>query len=555
MIGLVVITVLLLAVEGAPQSRLVYPRLLEERSSDGRMVLHLHDDLTLNLRKTSVAAREFRVLENVDGHDLTHFFKGEEIDRNLHEDERQFATVHVIKKESGVHVEGIVGPEHRIQPMPEMKRSDEGFIAHMIYKIERNKMLDIEVAPRGKVARVVDERSNNVKNAPVPAQVKIELFVVSDSPHFSFFKATMQLIQYLCVLVNSINLRYADTSDPKVQFLLVGVEKDQHGTYRKGSGNYMDSEPTLDAFKEYANEKKHAFGDPDVVYLMTGSDTYNSGPNNTIDTNALGLGFVGGLCTNYFVALGEDTAGMYNGMHTMAHEAGHLLGASHDESDPKTWIKGDPGSKSCKWAEGHLMSYVDGGPKHHRFSGCSLAQIRNVVILRGMACWEVNNKGHQDVGKYAGMFVDPDEYCRKLVYPHKKNVTADMKSTHAAKCKLKCQYPEYHEECEDTRCYTYVTTYYRLLPSLDFMVCGNDRVCIRGVCTPMKDIATKHLERPKEVPTTDGVTQAPETEPPKTKPAPTPTDGEDCQCDCSTSTAAITSTTESQSWWRRKFGR
>ncbi|KAH8030283.1 hypothetical protein HPB51_006715 [Rhipicephalus microplus] len=138
------------------QPRLVYPRLLEERSADGRMVMHLHDQLTLNLRKASVAARNFRVLEQEDGREVTHF-------------------------------EGVVGPRHRIEPVHTMERSEEGLIAHMIHEIEMKDMHDIAVAPIGK-----------------------------------------------------------------------------------------------------------------------------------------GIGYVGGLCTEYFVALGEDSAGLYTGMHTLTHECGHV---------------------------------------------------------------------------------------------------------------------------------------------------------------------------------------------------------------------------------------
>ncbi|XP_072141901.1 uncharacterized protein [Dermacentor andersoni] len=199
------------------QPRLVYPRLLEERSADGRMVLHLHDQLTLNLRKASVAARNFRVLEHEDGREVTHIFNGKDIEQNLHEDEKQFATVHVTSRDSGVEVEGVVGPYHMIEPVPEMERSDQGLIPHMIHEIEKKEMLDIEKAPSGKDAWTVNERSYGTQSVPVV--VTIELFVVSDSLHHHHFATTLKLIYYLCVMINSVNIRYADTSNPRVRFL------------------------------------------------------------------------------------------------------------------------------------------------------------------------------------------------------------------------------------------------------------------------------------------------------------------------------------------------
>ncbi|KAH8030282.1 hypothetical protein HPB51_006714 [Rhipicephalus microplus] len=275
-----------------PQPRLVYPRLLEERSADGRMVLHLHDQLTLNLRKASVAARNFRVLEHEDGHEVTHF-------------------------------EGVVGPHHRIEPMLSMERSEEGLIPHMIHEIEKKEMFDIEKAIPEKDALTLNERSSGTEI--VPAEVTIELFIVSDIMHFGHFQTSVELISYLCIHVNSVNMRYADTSGPKVKFLLVGCERDHFSTYRNGTGKELESQSTLEMFQVYAYGKRYEYGHPDFVFLITGYDAYALETDGTKNMNVLGLGYVGGLCTKFFVALGEDVAGTYSGMHTLTHEGGHVI--------------------------------------------------------------------------------------------------------------------------------------------------------------------------------------------------------------------------------------
>ncbi|XP_049274637.1 venom metalloproteinase antarease TserMP_A-like, partial [Rhipicephalus sanguineus] len=380
MIRAIVYLALAISANGIPQPRLVYPRLLEERSPDGRMVMHLHDQLTLNLRKASVAARNFRVLEHEDGHEVTHFFDGRDLEQNLHEDEKQFATVHVTRIGDGIEVEGVVGPHHRIEPMLTMERSEEGLIPHMIHEIEKKEMVDIEKAIPEKDAWTTNERSSGTENVPV--EVIIEIFVVSDVLHFGHFSTTVQLIYYLCVQINSVNLRYSDTSGPRVKFRLTGVERDHHSPYKNGTGKLLESSSSLENFRLYADSKSYEYGKPDMVYLMTGLNVYSKAADGTQDLNVLGIGFVAGLCTKFFVALGEDIAGTYSGMHTLTHEAGHVLGASHDESSPKSWIDGDPGSLKCPWKSGYIMSYVDGGERHHRFSPCSLRQIRNVLILR-----------------------------------------------------------------------------------------------------------------------------------------------------------------------------
>uniref|UniRef100_A0A224YP33 Reprolysin n=1 Tax=Rhipicephalus zambeziensis TaxID=60191 RepID=A0A224YP33_9ACAR len=168
-------------------------------------------------------------------------------------------------------------------------------------------------------------------------------------------------------------------------------------------------------------------------------------------------------------------------MHTLTHEGGHVLGASHDQSQPKSWIRNDPGSLECLWKEGYIMSYVDGGAKHHRFSHCSLRQIRNVIIMRGRSCWTVSNTAHTNQGKYPGMEVAPNAFC-KNVFPDKANVTADMNSPRMRECMVKCQYAEYSEVCYYGRCRTYVKTYFTYEHALDYMYCGDRQVCVQGVC-------------------------------------------------------------------------
>uniref|UniRef100_A0A224YNI6 Reprolysin n=1 Tax=Rhipicephalus zambeziensis TaxID=60191 RepID=A0A224YNI6_9ACAR len=347
--------------------------------------------------------------------------------------------------------------------------------------------------------------------------------MVSDRLHHKHFNTTVELIYYLCVHINSVNIRYADTKEPRVKFLLMGVEKDQFSTYRKGTGNLMESSSSLDKFRQYADSKRYEYGYPDMVFLMTGFDVYSEEKDGTKSLNVLGIGFVGGLCTQFFVALGEDSAGRFNGMHTLTHEAGHVLGASHDESSPKSWIRGDPGSLSCPWKDGYIMSYVDGGVRHHQFSPCSLRQIQNLLILRGTVCWQLStsNNGHTEPGRFPGMEVAPNEFC-KSVFPDKVNVTADMRSDRMKECMVKCQYPEVRKYCYGYRCNYYTAIKYTYEHALDYMYCGLNKVCVRGVCKgsagnlPLRPVArstTTTTTTTRTTPADDGTTE--------------------CRCDCS----------------------
>uniref|UniRef100_A0A224YE98 Reprolysin n=1 Tax=Rhipicephalus zambeziensis TaxID=60191 RepID=A0A224YE98_9ACAR len=330
-------------------------------------------------------------------------------------------------------------------------------------------------------------------------------------------------------------MRYADTKSPRVKFLLIGVERDQFSIYKNGTGKLMESQSTLENFRVYTDNRRYEYGYPDVVYLMTGYDAYAQNDDGTKSTNVLGLGFVGGLCTKFFVALGEDVAGTYSGMHTLTHEGGHVLGASHDQSSPKSWIPGDPGSLSCAWSEGHIMSYVDGGERHHRFSRCSLKQIRNLVILRGEVCWRVSisNTGHTAPGRYPGMAVAPNEFC-KSVFPNERNVTADMHSDRMAQCMIKCQYPVVRQHCFNSRyCTTYTSMRYTYQHALDYMHCTTDKVCVRGVC------GGSTVKVPQRTVTTSPSTQ---------RTTPSVADTSECRCDCSSTTTRIVYGYPPRSW-------
>lgn len=505
MLLFVVIATCFIPAKGTNAPLLVYPRLVEERTTDGRMLLHVHDGLTLNLRKASVAAPEFRVLTEENGEDVTHFYSGEELDRYLYEDETKLATIHVMETDNGHEIEGVLGPDRRIQPMPTMERSAEGLIAHMIHPIENKRMLDEALLPSDMDKWAVSGRDNGNEEG-VPKSVTIELFIVSGSSHHKEFNQTKFLILYLCVTVNSLNLRYAAASSPRIQLLLTGVQQDKDDSYKVGQEGYMNAAGTLENFKAYVVTKMLEFGKPDVVYLMTADNVYSTSGGKA-DTNSLGIGYVTGVCTEFRVALGEDTPGFYNGMHTMTHETAHVLGSEHDESAPTPSVKDHPGSMSCPWKAGFIMSYVNNGPDHHKFSSCSINQMRHVITIRGRSCWTVSKTGKTRPGKYAGMFVSLQRLCKRL-FPDRADVVADTDSQYLEKCKVKCKYSVVRYEYLGNSRRMVTTWYSKTGESVDYMQCAKEKVCMQGLC----------VKKPAETPKKPKVKKAEKTEkPPKQK--------------------------------------
>uniref|UniRef100_A0A023G038 Putative tick metalloprotease 1 n=1 Tax=Amblyomma parvum TaxID=251391 RepID=A0A023G038_AMBPA len=474
--------------KGLQEPMLVYPRLLEERSSDGRMVVHVHDDLTLSLRKASVAAPELKVLMVEDGRPVTRFYNGKHIERDLYEDEDKIATVAVRQSRSGVRMEGLVGPSHRIEPLSVSEKSEDGVVAHRIYEIEQKKMLDKTMRHRDKAQDIALNERRLQALEVVPEAVTVEVFIVVDVAHYKTFTNTSVVLQYLCVVVNAANLRYRAASQPRVKLMLTGVEKSEVEQQNKYAfmpeDGYLFDDLTILQFKQYAYGKRVQYGYPDAVYLMTGLNVITF-HNGKVTDAGLGIGFVSSVCTKSFVALGEDSPGLFSGVHTFTHEMAHILGAYHDGEGPKEVSDKHPGAKDCPWEDGHIMSYVDKGPSHHQFSTCSLKQIQYVLRKAGKSCWKVLSEGHSLDGVYPGMTVSFGTLCGTLP-TDKNNSIFEYASVLTATCKVKCFFEKYVTSDVFPEMGRFKISLDYQTPALDYMPCGNHHRCIQGVCQDMR---------------------------------------------------------------------
>uniref|UniRef100_G3MQ18 Peptidase M12B domain-containing protein n=1 Tax=Amblyomma maculatum TaxID=34609 RepID=G3MQ18_AMBMU len=533
MIGLVLLSIH--NTKALEKPRLVYPRLLEERSSDGRLALHVHDGLILNLRKATVAAPEFRVLTNEKGRTVTHLYDGEVINKNLYEDEEKLAAVEVTRNEAGVTMRGLVGPHHRIQPLPVLERSQEAVVPHLIYDIDHDEMLDKTLRRVEKDETVLTERAFGISP---PSTVYIEFFVVTSKPHQHRFPETNHLIWYACIMVNFANLRLAQVTAPNVKLRLIGLERNEDEPYTFLSRDgYLHDEETLKAFRSYAVKKKNHFGNPDIVFYLSGYDVFTI--LDGLPTAAgLGIAYLSGLCTNFYVGLGEDMPGLFTGAHTMTHEVAHLLGATHDGDGPDSEVRGHPSAVGCSWKLGHIMSYENNGHTHHLFSQCSVRQMRHVVTLRGETCWNYTGKSYFVKGTYPGMAVTFEEFCMGII-DKKRNFTYADVSVNTTTCKVRCIYKQYYR----SRYYPYSlyeSTYSKEKDALDYMPCGYHEVCIKGLCVrkPTEGTVTQSTTfTTPTVPTTEPTIYTDHTTSENTK----------CECDCS----SATSTRPTAATWTR----
>uniref|UniRef100_A0A131YNE5 Reprolysin n=1 Tax=Rhipicephalus appendiculatus TaxID=34631 RepID=A0A131YNE5_RHIAP len=471
---------------------LVYPAIVEERSTARNLVLRINEDITLNLEKSDVlaenllfvtATRESHEVETVDTSSIK--------DKMYHDFKKQ-SSLMVNQKDGIVHVEGVVNSKLRIKPLPQGERSAQGHVLHSLYEVQeigeglvkmgayaRNDAKgSAERTPlaMGKTQVISPGRHHifqNTANTTAPgwsvSLFVVELYIISDEEHSQQFDSKMQLIIYLGIMVNAVSLRYLDMTKPTIKFKLVGVTMSKEDVFVSVVLGTLEVYETMKKLEKYYKEGNIP-GRPDLVYLITNRDI-SSIRSGTIEKDIAGLANVAGVCTARRVALGEDVALSYQGVYVMAHEIGHLLGAPHDPTV----------SKDCAWKYGFLMSYEEGGTNKYRLSRCSMDRIRATVKRLGYLCIlelaKVTITYVRNPAVMPGKNVSSDEHC-KLTFKRYLRQNRIRTAAYAEKppdlaevCKMRCCYYNIYRR---KRCHT--------VDILEGMTCLEESTCRRGVC-------------------------------------------------------------------------
>ncbi|XP_077495661.1 uncharacterized protein LOC144106693 [Amblyomma americanum] len=278
--------------ESSAGGQIAYPRVLEERGTDGTVVVQVTEDVTLNLEKAALTLPRLRLDIEVNGTVVHKVVNGSKLDETLFVDRKQKSSVMMRLSEKGVSLTGIVNDELRIQPSVPQGRSLLLTGEHSLDKIDKAQVEDLpgNVTPTHLLeTTLVAGKGGRLKHAIVYPEVYVII-----SSNFAKGVPDDALFSYIIIFLAGVNTKLADLANPKVQLRLVGVLKSQaweQSLQRKGS--YILAAATLNQFLRRVITL--GVGNPDIYLVVTEEDMIDF-MNGRYDSRITGISPIGGMC-------------------------------------------------------------------------------------------------------------------------------------------------------------------------------------------------------------------------------------------------------------------
>ncbi|XP_075728116.1 venom metalloproteinase antarease TserMP_A isoform X2 [Rhipicephalus microplus] len=461
----------------------VYPRLIEGRADDGDLLLNIHTGLTLHLRKSSILARDF-VLTSASGIE-THsiILNGSQLERDLYHDTEQRSSIIVRRKENGVEVRGILNDQLRITPAVLSQRSDEGLIPHDVFTVEERSSTPANSSGLSTNDTCAKDHTKSAVKTSISnctSEFVVEMCVVAGPTYWSVFNKTEDLVTYVATGMNA--------NDSIAGRNICGPTLYELNNHNTCAADILDA---LNATVDLKNEC--GLEGCDLLLQLTRGNLAMEVNGACINRKVQGVTNLGGVCTNYSAAVVEDEPLLYSGVSTMAHEIAHALGASHDDENLTLPIEGYPDALNCSWKDGYLMSTAPHGENSHKFSNCSMAQIKIFLCTLSESCIQVHTKANYSNKFYPGQNMTADTFCKNK-HPEHDDVEAQKRWDDYPQCKIHCcwkssLYSVQKREDISVDLSDYEGDYSyedlkecQLHTLLEAMSCGGNKTCWRGVC-------------------------------------------------------------------------
>lgn len=452
----------------------VYPEI--QYLDGGSVILQITDQYEMLLHQNSVLPPRVLIRTFENGEPVDKIMRTTKIRKDIFSDENGAATVMIRRNRdtNRTTVEGILDTDLRIIPLNEEGKEN----AHKVFRVKDKSTHVLDSLYSNNATLADDIETNEVTKRDMENKtlsVRPEVVIISDSMHNRNFKTRGDLIRYIGIFMNAVNLRYATATgiDIKMKLTAIVVSTPDQETYIKYAGNYVNADQTI-AGLTLRLASGYIPGNFDMAYLLTGRDIAQVTPSNSLHVAVAGVAYIGGACTVQKAGLGEDIPGTYDGVQVATHEMAHLMGCVHDGDPPPDYLADSPGATDCPWDEGFIMSYKDGGLNKYMFSQCCVRQIKHVLRRGSHNCLleEFNYPLRLDK-RLPGEALKPVDYCR-IRFPEIPYVWTDGNPADLMTCKVRCSYP--------VNPYTGLYVY-RLANVLDGTTCAEGRKCINGVCS------------------------------------------------------------------------